>query len=344
MLSDEIKKIFEIANQKNATDIHICAHASILFRIGDDLIPMNETVLTSDVSKKLSYDLMNNDQIKTFEDDLDIDFMLAYHQNRYRINISFNDGNIGSVLRILIDNPQTIDELHLPPVIKKFTTLTKGLVLITGATSQGKTTTMAAVIHEINLHSRKHMVTIEDPIEYVHRNIKSVVRQREVGRDTKTFAQGLRAALRQNPDVISIGEMRDFETFKIALIAASTGILVLSTLHTISIDKVIERLVSYGSTDFEMHIRYLLADSVQAIIHQELIPTISGEKRVACEIMVATSATRHIFRKRGAYFLRNVMATGGREGMITMRQSITKLLEEKLITEDQTHAILLNYP
>jgi twitching motility protein PilT len=341
---EKLNEIFNKANEKNATDIHICANAPILYRIGNDLIQFNDKELTPNESKVLSYDLMDENKIKLFEENLDIDFMLKHKEARYRVNISKNDENIGSVIRVLNESPQTFEALDLPVVLKDFINISKGLILITGSTSQGKTTTLSAMIHEINLKFKKHVITIEDPIEYVHKNINCVIRQREVGRDTKSFASGLRAALRQNPDVIAIGEMRDFETFKIALLAASTGVLVLSTLHTISIDKVIERLVSYGSADYEMHTRYLLADSLQAIIHQELMPTISGEKRIACEILVATNAVRHIFRKSGSYLLRSVMATGAEYGMITMRQSINKLLEENIISEDQASRVLLNYP
>lgn len=341
---ENLNDIFRRAHDNNATDIHICANTPIAFRIGSDLIQFDDKILSPVESKDLSFDLMSEAQAKFFEKDLDIDFMIKHGNSRYRVNISRNDENVGAVIRVLNENPQTFKALNLPSIMSNFIDTSKGLILITGSTSQGKTTTLSAMIHEINLKFKKHIITIEDPIEYVHKNINSIIRQRDVGRDTKSFANGLRAALRQNPDVIAIGEMRDFETFKIALLAASTGILVLSTLHTISIDKVIERLVSYGSADHEMQIRYLLADSIQAIIHQELISTLNGEKRIACEILVATHAARHIFRERGSYMLRNVMATGSEQGMITMKQSINKLLEERLISEDQASGILINYP
>jgi len=216
-------------------------------------------------------------------------------------------------------------------------------VLITGSTSQGKTTTMASMIDEINTTSEKHIVTIEDPIEYVHTNKTGVVRQREVGRDTQSFNTGLRAALRQDPDVIAIGEMRDYETIRIALTAAETGVLVLSTLHVISIDKIIERLLSYAPATDEGQLRFLLAESLQGMVHQELLPTVDGGRRVACEILVVTSAARNIIRRKGGYFLRSIIETGKKHGMITMAESVNTLLEGGTISEGIAKSVLANY-
>lgn len=181
--------------------------------------------------------------------------MLADEDGRYRVNVNYNDGNVGAIIRILPGSPKTLDELRLPAIVKELSYRTKGLVLITGSTSQGKTTTMSSMIHEINRNCRRHIVTIEDPIEYIQLNDKSIVRQRGVGKDTQSFSTGLRAALRQDPDVIGIGEMRDYDTIKIALTAAETGVLVISTLHVLSIDKMIERLLSYGLASDENSLR-----------------------------------------------------------------------------------------
>jgi twitching motility protein PilT len=202
---------------------------------------------------------------------------------------------------------------------------------------------MASMIDEINTTCEKHIVTIEDPIEYVHTNKVGVVRQREVGRDTQTFYSGLRAALRQDPDVIAIGEMRDYETIKIALAAAETGVLVLSTLHVISIDKIIERLLSYAPAADEGQLRFLLAESLQGMIHQELIPTVNNEQRVACEILVVTSAAKNIIRRKGGFFLRTVIETGKKHGMVTMAESINALLEAGTISEGVATSVLSNY-
>jgi twitching motility protein PilT len=202
---------------------------------------------------------------------------------------------------------------------------------------------MAAMIDNVNATYKKHIITIEDPIEYVHTNKMGIVRQREVGRDTQSFYTGLRAALRQDPDVIAIGEMRDYETIKIALTAAETGVLVFSTLHVISIDKILERLLSYTPATDEGQLRFLLAESLQGIIHQELLPTVNGERRVACEILVVTGAAKNIIRRKGGFFLRSVIETGKKHGMVTMVESVNTLLEKKIIAEGVAKSVLANY-
>lgn len=336
-------QLFDFAVEQHATDIHICAGAPVLFRLGRKLKPVTEEALTPEKSKQLCYEMLTDEQIKTFEAQLDFDLMLAYELSRFRINVGYFNGAVGATVRVLSGEPKTPDELHLPETVKTLAQKEKGLVLITGSTSQGKTTTMSSMIDYINTTQRKHIVTIEDPIEYVHLNKKGIVRQREVGRDTKSFASGLRAALRQDPDVIAIGEMRDYETIKIALTAAETGILVLSTLHVISIDKMIERILSYAPDEGENTVRFLLAETLQGVIHQELLPLITGGQRVACEIMTMTSGAKNIVRRKGGYHLRSVVDTGKKYGMCTMVESIESLLDAKLISTETAKRVLSNY-
>jgi len=339
----ERKQLLEHAKANDATDIHICAGAPVLFRVGGELIPVTKETLTVEQSRDISLELLTEEQRARFEENLDYDLMLADESGRYRINIGYFNGAVGATIRILPTRPRTVKELFLPDIVRGLAHRTKGLVLITGSTSQGKTTTMAAMIDQINTTSKKHIITIEDPIEYVHTNKSGIVRQREVARDTQSFYTGLRAALRQDPDVIAIGEMRDYETIKIALTAAETGVLVLSTLHVISIDKILERLLSYTAASDEGQLRFLLAESLQGIIHQELLPTADGERRVACEILVVTNATKNIIRRKGGYFLRNVIETGKKHGMMTMVESVNHLLEKKIITEGVAKSVLVNY-
>jgi len=336
-------QLLEHAKSCNATDIHICADAPIIFRVAGELVPITKENLTAKQSREIALELLTENQKAQFENKLDYDLMLADKSGRYRINIGYFNGEVGATIRILPTVPKTIKELLLPDIVGGLAHRTKGLVLITGSTSQGKTTTMAAMIDEINTNCKKHIITIEDPIEYVHTNKKGVVRQREVGRDTQTFYTGLRAALRQDPDVIAIGEMRDYETIKIALTAAETGVLVFSTLHVISIDKILERLLSYAPAADESQLRFLLAESLQGIIHQELLPTVNAQRRVACEVLVVTSAARNIIRRRGGFFLRSVIETGKKHGMITMEDSINTLLENKIISEGVAKSVLVNY-
>jgi len=337
------KQLLQRAKTLKATDIHICAGAPVLFRIGGDLIPGTKEDLSAEQSREISLELLTEEQKMQFEKNLDYDFMLADEDARYRINIGYFNGEVGSIIRILPTEPKTTEELFLPDIVKDLAHRTKGLVLITGSTSQGKTTTMASMINEINDTCKKHIITIEDPIEYVHTNKTGIVRQREVGKDTQSFYTGLRAALRQDPDVIAIGEMRDYETIKIALTAAETGVLVLSTLHVISIDKIIERLISYAPGSEEGQLRFLLAESLQGMIHQELIPTVNEQQRAACEVLVVTSAARNIIRRKGGFFLRSVIETGKKQGMITMTESVNALLDAHIISEGAAKSVLANY-
>ncbi len=343
MIPTGIQKLIRHAKAQKASDIHICAGAPILLRIGKDLIPSTPGTLTPEICERMAMEILNPAQAEQFRSQLDYDMMISDGEGRYRVNISINDQAIGIVIRILPEEVASLDDLHLPDVVKVLATQTKGLVLITGSTSQGKTSTMSGIIHEINVNLRRNIVTIEDPIESAHVNIKSIVRQREVGRDTKSFYSGLRAALRQDPDVIAIGEMRDYETIKIALTAAETGVLVLSTLHVISIDKLIERLLSYSPSEDKGHLRFLLAGALQGVIHQELLPALDKGKRVACEVLIATDAAKNVIRRRDSFMLRNIIHTGGQHGMITMRQSVNELLDEGLISAEVAENVLVNY-
>ena len=338
-----IEELLNHAHAQNAADIHIAADSPVLFRVGRELKPVTREPINAEQARSLAFSLLDEDQKLAFDEKLDMDIMKADANGRYRINIAKFNGTVGAVIRLLPERPLTITELQLPMVVAQCANLTKGLILITGSTSQGKTTTMAAMLDHINSHYQKHVVTIEDPIEYLHTNKQGIVRQREIGRDTSTFGTGLRAALRQDPDVIAIGEMRDYETIKIALNAAETGCLVLSTLHIISIDKIIERLLSYAPPEEETHMRFLLADCLRAVIHQELLSTTDGGKRVASEVMVVTDAAKNIIRRRGAFLLRNVIASGTRYNMVTMNDSITGLLKQGIISEDIANSVLTNY-
>jgi twitching motility protein PilT len=337
------KQLLQYAKEQGANDIHICADAPVVFRVGGQLLPVMKENLTAEQSKELSFELLTDEQKREFQKNLDYDFMLVEDGGRYRVNVGYFNGNVGATIRILSERTRSIDELGLPDVVKELAQRKKGLVLVTGATSVGKTTTMAAMINEINTISKKHIITIGDPIEYVHTNKNGIVRQREVGRDTKDFSTGLRAALRQDPDVIAIGEMRDYQTIKIALTAAETGILVLSTLHVMSIDKIIERLLSYSPEEGEGQLRFLLAECLQGIIHQELIPKKDGGRVAACEILVANNAAQNVIRRKGGFFLRTVIATGKKYGMCSMVDSINEFLEKGIISENAANSVLANY-
>ena len=340
----DVHGILRQARAKHATDVHIVAGSPIYMRVDGELQPVTEEPLALSVARHLSYALLTQSQIARFEETLDLDFMTSDDdQQRYRVNVSFNNGAIGAVIRVLPNIPMRLEDLRLPPLVEELTRGNKGIILITGSTSQGKTTTMAAMVDAINRHSRKHIVTIEDPIEYLHVNDRSIIRQREVGKDTQTFHSGLRAALRQDPDVILIGEMRDYETIEIALRAAQTGVLVLSTLHIISIDKIMDRLLSYAPSGGEALMRTMVAEALLGVIHQELLPTVDGGKRVACETLRATPAVRAILRNQSDPQLRNVIQSGKRFGMQTMERSLDALLEEGVITKAIYEDVIQSY-
>jgi twitching motility protein PilT len=343
MISPGLRKMIHDAMAKRATDIHLCAGSPILYRIGRELVPGSSATLTSEVTRQMAEQLMTPEQMEHFNRRLDLDLMVSDDLGRYRVNVSFNNQNVSLVIRLLPEEARTLDDLHLPEAVKQLAHANKGLILITGSTSQGKTATMSGIIHEINISRRQNIITIEDPIETVHANAMSIVRQREIGRDTEHFHSGLRAALRQDPDVVAIGEMRDYETIKIALTAADTGVLVLSTLHILSIDQLIERLLSYAPAEDASHIRYLLSGALRGVVHQELLPATDGGKRVACEVLVATDAVRNIMRSRDSFRLRNVIHMGMQHGMVSMRQSVEQLRNAGQISPDIAEAVLRNY-
>lgn len=327
-----------------ATDVHVMAHAPVCFRVDGELRPVSDEKLTASMARHLSCALLSERQTASLEEQLDIDFMyIDARQQRYRVNVGFFNGATGATIRILPNAPIPLADLGLPPIVEEVTHRGKGLVLVTGSTSQGKTTTLASMVDAINRRSRKHIVTIEDPIEYLHVNGSSLVRQREVGRDTLTFASGLRAALRQDPDVLLIGEIRDYDTIETALRAAESGVLVLSTMHIVSIEKLMEKVLALVPSGRENMIRTMTAETLQCVVHQELLPTTDGGKRVACEVLVATRAVRNQLRSDTVLQLRSSILSGRDVGMRTMNQSLDALLNEGLITEGQYQDVMKNY-
>jgi twitching motility protein PilT len=340
----QITTILKDAVLKQATDIHMVNSLPVMLRVAGELIPANDVILNSKSIRTICYSFLSDEEIISFEKNLDLDIIKTFGKNRFRINLSFSKGAIGAVIRILNYAPIPLKDLKLPVIVTKMCYRDKGLILLTGSTSQGKTTTLSAMIDSINENRNKHIITIEDPIEYVHENKKSIIRQREIGRDTQSFEKGLKAALRQDPDVIVIGEMRDYDSIRIALTAAETGVLVLSTLHALSVDKIIERLLSYVPPDQENQVRMMLSEALLCVIHQELLPSNDGGKRVASEILVNSQAVRYTLRRKETYFLKSFIQTGQVEyGMRTMKKSLDELLESQAITQEIYDEVELNY-
>jgi twitching motility protein PilT len=340
----DIGAILDEARALKATDVHIMAHSPVHFRVDGQLVPLSAEVLSASAARHLACAMLSEQQVATLDEQMDLDFMCTDgRQQRYRVNVGYFNSSVGATIRLLPNKPMPLEMLGLPPIVEQMTHRTKGLILITGSTSQGKTTTMASMIDAINRHSHKHIITIEDPIEVLHTNQQSLVRQREVGRDTKTFASGLRAALRQDPDVVMIGEMRDAETIETALRAAEVGVLVLSTLHIVSIEKLVDRMLTYMPPGREHMVRAMMSEVLQCVVHQELLPTVDGGKRVACEILVATRAVRTQIRGSNEIMLRSSLMSGRDVGMQTMNSSLDALLAEATISEGVYEDVMKNY-
>lgn len=337
----KLSKLFRTAVQYKSSDLFIATGAKPVLRINGDLIIIQEhPVLTKKMAEEYLLEILNPDQKKTFEQSLDIDFSLDIEDiARFRVNMFVQRKGISAAFRLISENVVTIDELGLPTQVKRATTFKNGLIIVTGPSGSGKTTTLAAMVNEINRNQKKHIITIEDPIEYVHKDNQSVIQQREVGVHTHSFQIALRAALRENPDVIMVGEMRDLETIQNAITAAETGHLVLATLHTMGCADSINRIIDSFPSNQQNQIRTQLSESLRAIFWQTLIKTKDGKGRIAAmEIMFTNNATANMIRKGTTHQINSVIETSTKEGMQNMKKAVTDLLQAGLISEEDALA------
>ncbi|MCC7431916.1 type IV pilus twitching motility protein PilT [Candidatus Peregrinibacteria bacterium] len=336
----QLDKIFRTAVQYKASDIYITTGAKPILRLNGDLISIEEhAVLSKKLAEDYILEILNEKQKEEFSKTLDLDFSLEVPGiSRFRVNVFVQRKGIAACFRVIPENVHTLDELGLPETLKDIALSEGGLVLVTGATGSGKSTTMAAMINEVNNGSKskaKHIITIEDPIEYVHENGKCIIDQREVGTHTLSFTKALRSALREDPDVILVGEMRDLETIALTLTAAETGHLVFATLHTNGAAASVDRIIDAFPTNQQNQIRMQLAASLRAVVWQSLMKTKDGNSRVAgLEIMLNNSAVANMIRKNKTHQLGSAIETGFREGMQTMKKSVTELLEAGIIDEE----------
>lgn len=340
----ELKRLLEITIEKGASDLHIsCGHFPIL-RITRTLIDLKEEkIIRPEDSQGLAFSLMTEEQQKKFLKEKEIDFAYNFENKaRFRVNIYFQMGKISCALRHIPSKIKTIEELNLPPVLHKFTQSPQGFCLITGASSQGKSTTLAALIDEINHQRKEHIITIEDPIEYVFQDDKSIVDQREVHQDTLSFARALRSTLREDPDVIMVGEMRDLETISTAITAAETGHLVFATLHTNSASQTIHRAIDVFPPHQQNQIRAQLAGSLLGVVSQRLIPTQKGEFVPACEVMIANSGIRNLIRENKIHEIPSIIETSGELGMIPLNKSLVEWVKKKEISKETALRYSLN--
>lgn len=330
----DIRQILALGVKRNASDVHFSAGFSPIFRIDGDLISISEIPpLNADTTQKLIYSVMDKDQQQEFEKNRDFDFcLLIPHVASFRVNVFRQKGTVAGAFRIIPEKIPTMDELQLPNVLKNLLNLPNGLILVTGPTGSGKSTTLAAMVDYINSHQTKHIITIEDPIEFSHVNKKSLINQREVRRDTPNFAQALRSALREDPDVILVGEMRDLRTIRLALTAAETGHLVMGTIHTSSAPRTITRIVDVFPAGEKNMIRNMLSESLQAVLCQTLLKKNPEGRVAAFEIMLGTSAIRNLIREDKIAQMITSIQTGGHLGMCTLEQYTQQLMAKQIIS------------
>ena len=332
----ELFDLINYAIENKASDIHITVGVPPILRIDGVLKYFSQDKLYPKDIEKIVKEILNERQFKELESKGEIDTSYSSPGiSRFRVNIYKQRGSYAIALRIIPFKIPTMEELRLPSVVKDLARLPRGLILVTGPTGSGKSTTLASMIDLINKERSCHILTLEDPIEYLHKHNKSMVNQREIGTDSHSFANALRAALRQDPDVILVGEMRDLETISIALTAAETGHLVLSTLHTIGAAKTIDRIVDVFPPHQQQQIRVQLASVIQAIISQQLLPKANGEGRVAAfETMVATPAIRNLIREEKIHQIDTVIQTSRKQGMQTMDYSLLELYQNGIISKE----------
>ncbi|MFY9469556.1 MAG: type IV pilus twitching motility protein PilT [Solirubrobacterales bacterium] len=321
--------------QRGASDLHLTAGAAPTVREKGTLRPLpGYPPLSPNQTRAIIYGILSNDQRQRLEENLQLDFAYSVpSMARFRINCYFQRNALSAAFRLIPSEIKTIEQLGLPTILHEFVNKPRGLVLVTGPTGSGKSTSLAAVVNEINEQRHDHILTIEDPIEFLHRHKNCIVNQREVGTDAQSFALGLKAALRQDPDVILVGEMRDLETIGTALTAAETGHLVFGTLHTQDTSSTVDRIIDVFPADQQEQVRVQLSMALQGIVTQQLLPRADNSGRVcACEVLLPTPAIRNLIREGKTHQIYSVLQTGGAHGMITMDAALAELVRASVLT------------
>ena len=334
----DFSELLTIAVQRSASDLHLTSGSPPALRVHGQIEKLDYPVLEPDDLRFLIRDILNEDQSSRFEEFHDLDMALELKGlGRFRINLFVNREGPGAVIRTIPPKVRTFEELGLPAVTAELARKDRGLVLVTGPTGSGKSTTLAAMVDLVNRERRGHILTLEDPIEFVHPHRNCIVNQREVGPHTRSFASALRAALREDPDVILVGEMRDFETIQLAVSAAETGHLVFGTLHTSSAAQSIDRVVDVFPPHQQSQIRVQMAESLQGVVAQLLLPRIGGGRVAALEVLTATTAVKNLIREGKTFQLPSIIQTSSKDGMQSMEQSVMKLIRENQVRpEDAT--------
>jgi twitching motility protein PilT len=335
----KIDAFFKLMNEQGASDLHLTAGEVPILRLHGDLERVKYKAFENDELKKMLYEITPEPKIKLFEETGDIDFGYEIPGvARYRANYFNQKYGIGAVFRQIPNKILTAHDLGLPPIVSRAAMLHKGLVLVTGPTGSGKSTTLAAMIDHANKHRKDHIITIEDPIEFVHQNHGCIVNHREVGMHTKSFAAALRGALREDPDIILVGEMRDIETIRLAIEAAATGHLVFGTLHTINAAKTVDRVIEVFPHDEQNQIRNTLSTSLKLVVAQNLFKRIDLKGRCcALEIMVATPAVANLIRENKTFQIPSIIQVGKKFGMQTLDEAIMEVLQKKWISAEEAY-------
>ena len=343
----DIKEILQRATEQEASDIFIVTGCPLSIKAKGSIFPLDEAKLSvkdTQVLIEQIYSMYESGNITTLLQTGDDDFSFSLSgMGRFRCNAYKQRGSLAAVLRVVKFELPEPSVLHIPDTVMELYKKQKGLVLVTGPAGSGKSTTLACIINEINKNLSKHIITLEDPIEYIHAHKKSIVSQREVLQDTTSYNQALRAALRQSPDVILMGEMRDFETIQTVITAAETGQLVLSTLHTVGAAKTIDRIIDVFPANQQQQIRIQLSMVIQAVVSQQLIPTVNGGIVPAFEIMLVNSAIRNMIRESKVFQMDNVIFSGAAEGMRTMDSDLLRLYKEGIISKESALLYCTNY-
>ncbi|MET0779614.1 MAG: type IV pilus twitching motility protein PilT [Candidatus Saccharimonadales bacterium] len=339
-----IEVLLEEVVKRKASDLHLQVGLPPMIRTDGALIPVaGADVLSDEAVETLIFAILDEDQKQILLKDKEFDFSFAFGElGRFRVNAFHERGNLAAALRLIPNEILTIEQLGLPPIVNKFADYPRGLILVTGPTGSGKSTTLAAMIHKINMERSDHIITIEDPIEYTHRSKKSVIVQREVHYDTYSFSAALRSALRQDPDVVLIGEMRDLETIASAITIAETGHLVFATLHTNSAAQSIDRMIDVFPPHQQPQIRSQLSNILMAVASQRLIPQIGGGRIAAAEILIATPAVRNIIREGKTHQLEAVIQTGSEFGMQSMDKTLVNMVHNGTISYDDARSVAVD--
>jgi len=340
-----IQDLLVAATEENASDIHINVGLPPILRIYTDLVPTNLSPVTNNDLKDAVVAMVGQDRFNKLEEKRDLDFSTTSVANghRFRVNAHYQRETLAMSFRVISDNIPPLESLHLPPIVEQLTELPRGMVLVTGHTGSGKSTTLASMIKIINARYKKRIITIEDPIEYMLKNDKCMIEQREIGSDCPEFASGLKHALRQDPDIIMVGEMRDLEATSSTITAAETGHLVFSTLHTINAYQTIERIIDIYPSGQQNQIRTMLANTIQAIISQTLFKRVDEPGMVPCvEILLCTPAVRNCIRENRLYEIPNIIDTSRKLGMLSMDSSIAEAYSKGFIEHDEAVARSVN--